>query len=224
MSSIRHHVYAIKQILSNGPSSSKFSFSDSFISFLLKNSRITLLKEKMNKDKSVSESNFSVLCVEMEKGNFSECNCEVAEGCELFKSISTIPELISTEGNYLNVLNINGEYLDRLSIDQNNYANYGLAKKTEGWFIQENKIYVLNAKRLEKVLVKAVFADLETISKLKLCDNTNEPICKNLDNEFFIDAELIEKLYKKVLELLGYSKNYKQDNTTLSTDDTLNIK
>lgn len=229
MNSIRNHVYAIKELLAKGNVSNKFSFSDSFLSHMIATSRATVIKEKITKEGAVSEFNYNTLCLPMEKTTFHNCNCVETDDCFIYRSIDKLPLMVAIDNPIaMIVMNINGEVLDFLTVDQNKYAEHGLSKRLYGWFLHDNRIYVLNAKNLKTILLKGIFQNPEELSRITTCIDNNvgegageAKLCKSLDEDFSTDPDLIEKIYLKVLFLLGQSRNYRQDTKTLNSDDTI---
>jgi hypothetical protein len=217
MSKLNTHVAAIKEILSKGRTSSSFSYSDGFIAHLLKKGKSTLIADKLKKENYISELNYTTLCLKLENGTYTDCNC-IGSKCQIKKSINILPNHLK---NTLEVSTLSGKIIDSTTIDTNNYSNYGLiSKKNMEYVINNKKIIILNNKDIEYISIKAVFTDPEELKAIQLCSSSNSSICKNIDSDFPIDDELVEALYKKVLFLITSNYGAKQDNITNNIDES----
>lgn len=218
MSQIRIHVESIKYMINKGVASDDTRLSDNYIAHLLKVNRSKLLKEKLDKSKSLSEINYTTLCMEVESADFHNCACLEDEGCYIKRTVEKIPkDLVTKDGSTVLVMNLEGERLDNITIDQNNLAKYGRRtttglKQDLGWFLHNGYIYVLNNTKIGYILVKGIFEDLNEINHMPICSNENNSTCKLMDLDFPIDGDLVNPLYKMTIELINYTdKNFIED-------------
>lgn len=90
------HVYAIKNLLSQGPSSDDFSYSNRVIAHFLQVSRAKLIERKADKYRFISDQSYQSLCVDLELGNFHNC-CDKADlECKILKSVKPIPKFLNS--------------------------------------------------------------------------------------------------------------------------------
>jgi hypothetical protein len=98
MGTRREHIYAVKNIINNGPASDDNRLSDRLIGHMLNTSRSVLLKRKMDKERTANESNYQVICVPLVSASYADCpNCNLPNlPCTLMKSTISIPKTILT--------------------------------------------------------------------------------------------------------------------------------
>lgn len=90
------HVYALKNILSHGPSSDDFSFSNRLIAHFLQVSRAKLIEQKADKYYHISDQSYQSLCVTLAPANFHNC-CSAADlDCKILKSTLPIPKFLNS--------------------------------------------------------------------------------------------------------------------------------
>lgn len=199
------HIYAIKNVLAHGPASDDFSFSDRLISHYLQVARARLIEQKIDKYYYISEQSYQDLCVDLTLSSFHDC-CDIPDldECKVMKSIAEVPKFLNSRwGNHLKVTDLVGNVIPELSITQNKYAKYALSKPGTGWFMHNNKIYIVNNKVLKKILLNGLFDDPESIHNLN-CPNITDGNCPSyFDADFPIDPDLIDPMYRITLELLG---------------------
>lgn len=199
------HVYAIKNILSHGVPSEDFSFSNRLISHLLQSSRARLIKQKTDKYNFISDQSNQSLCVTLALSDYHDC-CDVASfGCQILESVSDIPKFLTSRwGNLISVTTLDGVVIPEITVTQNKFAKYGLTKPTSttGWFMRNNKIFILNNIYLEKILLNAIFDNPDTIYSLN-CNTSTSSTCGDfMDQEFPVDSDLVDPMYRLTIELL----------------------
>lgn len=147
------HVYAIKNLLSHGPVSDDFSYSNRLIAHFLQISRAKLLEQKADKYHYISEQSYQDLCLDLELSNFHSCCDDVDVECKVLKSTSTLPKFLNSRwGNFIKVLDRAGRVLPEYNLTQNRFSQFALVTPTTGWFLHNNYLYVVNNKVLTKSL------------------------------------------------------------------------
>lgn len=198
-----HHIYAIKNVLNNGPSSISTTFTDRLVAHYLQVTRAVLLERKIDKYYFISEQSYQSLCVDLEESSFHNC-CNTPDlDCKVLKSINSIPKFLNSRwGNHLKTMDLTGTVIPEFNLTNDKYSQYALIKPSTGWFIHDNHLYIINNKHLSKVLLNALFNDPEEIYNVNCPDNTGE-ICKGYyEDEFPIDSDLIDPMYRMTIDLL----------------------
>jgi hypothetical protein len=141
----------------------------------------------------------------------------------LLKSIDAIPKFLNSRwGSFIKVITLDGVVLPEVSMVQDSYSEYSLLpKKKFGWFFHNNHLYVLYDTNLVKVLLNGLFDDPVQIEQLN-CQNVNPgSACTDyLDEEFPIDVDLVDGMYKIVLDVMTKLLNVPKDNETNNLDTT----
>jgi len=193
------HIYAVKELISKGPSTRDFRYSDEVIKHFLITERANLLKNKINKYHHISNSNYQTICVDLEKSDISEC-CDTPI-CVVLKSKTKLPETVTARfGELMKVTDLVGNSISYLDATSNKYSKYALSPATIGYYIQNGYLIIILNTHLEKVLVTALFLD-NSASCTEGCD----PLAET----FFIDNDLVSSLYTAVVQklLLVNTKN-----------------
>ncbi len=90
------HTYAIKNLLSHGPSSEDHSYSNRLIAHFLQAARSRLIRQKIDKYNFLSEQSYQNLCVPLELDNIHDC-CDVPDmDCKVLKSSIIIPKFLTS--------------------------------------------------------------------------------------------------------------------------------
>ena len=212
---LREHVYAVKGILAHGVSSNDFSFSNSFIAHFLQIARARLLEQKADKYHHISEQSFQSLCLHLEKGSYHNCCNTPDAGCVLLKSTIRLPKTLDTRfGNFVKVMYLDGKVIPHIQMTQNELSKYSIVKANPtGWFIHDQKIYIINNTHLEKVYANALFDNPSEIENLNCNTDSSGTTCPAFqEEEFPIDADLTDPLYRMTIDLISISKNQAKDN------------
>lgn len=224
MATLQQHIYAVKNILNKGIPSDDSRFSNRLIAHYLKQSRNLLLKRKLDKSKYISALNYQRVCVPLELVTYGDCECiaDVFENCKILRSTCEFPKVFTT--NYkaaLTVKAIDGTVLSETSTTRNKLKEFSMSQQKPklGWFIENNRLYVLHSQTTPLVIAVALYEDPEQLSNFCTCgdagnagSSTNTP-CYNVHNdEFPIDAELILPMYELTLKMFGLGMQYPEDN------------
>lgn len=197
-----HHVSAVKNLIARGIPSDDFAFSDRLIAHFLGITRAKLIEQKIDKYHFISEQSYQSLCVSLEKSNFHNCCQEGDNDCQILKSVDEIPKFLNSRwGNFLKVMDLEGRVIPEISLTQSRFAEYALAPRIAGWFMHDNHIYVVHNKVIETILLNALFDDPAQIHELN-CPTTGENCNDFMSEQFPIDPDLTDAMYKLTLEYL----------------------
>lgn len=214
-----HHVYAVKNILAHGSPSDDFSFSNRLIAHLLQVSRSRLIEQKADKYNFISEQSYQSLCVDLAKASFHNC-CEApATDCQVLKSTIEIPRFLNTRsGNHLKVMDLEGTTINEYSLTSSKYSQYSLIGPQVGWFMHDNHLYVINNSFIETVLLNALFDNPQEINELS-CP-VDEDCTDFMAQEFPIDSDLVDPMYKMTIQMLVGSMELPKDLEQDAKDQT----
>lgn len=218
------HIYAVKNLINRGVASDDSRFSNALIAHLMKVTRARLIEAKADKYYFISDQSFQSLCVSLELGTFHNCCVapEVDEECYILKSTIVIPKVLNTRwGDFLKVTTLDGRTVSKTSMTANSLAQYSITNKKPkpGWFIHDGHLYLLNNKKIEVILLNGLFADPKEISGLNCSNNYGD--CPGFyEEEFPIDSDLVDAMYKLVLEYLrnGYTLPEDDENNARSVE------
>lgn len=98
-------------------------------------------------------------------------------------------------------MDLEGRVLPEINLTQNRFSEYALSTQTTGWFIHNNYLYLVNNKVLIQVLLNGLFNDPEEIHNLN-CPGTDSNCPTYMEEEFPIDSDLIDSMYKLAIDLL----------------------
>ena len=217
MATINEHISHIQTVFNSGIASDDKKLSDMHIYHLLKVVRARLLYEKQNKMYKISDQTFQYIpCIKLEEGFLNDCPC-VPQDCPVLVS-QELPKLLSWRNNiFLQVTNISGDTIPQISLKQVNYLKYRKTKLSKfGWFIHNNRLIVVGDLRLCLISLRGLFEDPTELEAISMCDsegNTTPAVCYNVDeDEFPLDSELIDVMYKLVIEELKQAYGFPQDN------------
>ena len=201
------HVYAIKNLLSHGPVSDDFSYSDRLIAHFLQVTRAKLIERKADKYHFISDQSYQSLCVDLALSSFHNCCTKAELECKVLKSIEPIPKFLNSRwGNFLKVMDLAGTIIPEYNLTQNKYSKYSLVGAPKaGWFIHDNHLYIVNNKVLETVLLNALFDKPDEIAQSN-CATTGENCTDFMGEQFPIDSDLIDDMYRLTLDFLVKSQ------------------
>jgi hypothetical protein len=218
------HVYALRNLLSKGPSTDDSSFSLRLIAHYLNVARALLTEQKADKYTYISEQSFQSLCIPLTSGTFHGC-CSVTDiDCKIFKSVSPIPKFLNTRwGDFVKVMTLLGETISKGSMTMNKYAAYTVTNSTPktAWFINDNHLYIINNKNLELVMLNSLFSDPIEVTSLNCAPGTTGTgVCGDwLDAEYPIDPDLVSPAYNMVLQFFRTSMSLPPNDTSNDATD-----
>lgn len=209
------HIYAVKNLINKGVASDDSRYSNALIAHILKIIRATLIERKADKYYYISEQSFQSLCMPLELGKFDNCCIDFEdEECFILKSTIKIPKTLNTRwGDFIKITDLIGNVISKTSVTANRFAKYSITNKTPktGWFIHDQHLYIINNKKLELILINALFSDPTEIENLN-CNNTNSDCPSIYEEEFPIDSDLIDSLYKLTIQYLENGMRLPEDN------------
>lgn len=208
-----NHIYAIKNILSQGPAPDDASFSNALIVHFLQISRSKLLENKIDKYHFISEQSYQDLCLELEQSTFASC-CEVPDvDCYILKSAIQLPKFLNSRwGAHLKVMDMLGNVIPELRLTQSKYSKYSpidISNQT-GWFVHNNYLYIIHNTHLKHIIINGLFDDPESVAATN-CSQDNGPCSDAYEAEFPIDSDLVDNMYKMTLEYLLRSRTIPKD-------------
>lgn len=215
MATLLTHVFYIQNILNGGKITDDSAFSNRLVAHALKQARARLIKLKLDKKEYIADSNYQKICIPLQLHAFHDCDCvENPDECKFLKSTYSIPDVIVAKwGTTFQALTLDGKRIPISSITSNSYAEHSLSSNNKlSYFLEQNDVFIQNSKKLIMVLGKAIFADPELAINYmdQVCEN-NEQCRAYYSQEFPIDSELVEIMYKMTLEDLTMSYKLPRD-------------
>lgn len=225
---LAQHIYAVKNIVANGPASDDSPFSERLVAHFLQITRAYLIERKADRYRFISDQSFQSVCLELEEGSFHNC-CNVPElKCTVLKSVIKLPKLLNTKwGNFLKVMDLGGTIISEFNLTNSKFAVHGIlpANVTAGWFLHDGYLYVIHTKKLEKILVNGLFTDSSEIAQINCATGTATNCADYGSEDFPIDSDLIDAMYKATLEYLLRSTSLPNDLENNARDiETTNAK
>jgi len=216
---VNQHVYAIKNLISAGPSSDDLRITNALILHFLNVVRSRLIKDTINKYFYISDQSYQNLCVKLQKSSFHECCNITFDYCPILKSTLPLPTLLQSKfGNNMKVTDLEGRILPEINLTQVLYSKYSDLPPITGYFINNNHLFIVGNTSLDTVLINALFDDPEAIQEINCPSNTGED-CAYLEAEFPIDSDLVAMLYEMTLNLLFIHLKIPNDITNNARED-----
>lgn len=211
------HIYAVKNLISRGPSSDDMDYSNRFIAHLIKINRNLLMRRKADKFQSMSPFSYQSLCVDLERASYTECTTlNLPADCMLLRSTIEIPNILGAGRRTLGrITYVDGRPISHISPQAMAWNKYRENQvNSDRYFIHNKRLYILPAnKYLKKVFVYAIFEDPEEIANIEsTCISPGDKV------DFTIDAELIPPLYELVLQQLAATKALPRDDENNAKD------
>ena len=225
MATKRQHVYAISNILNQGPRSDDSRISNRLIAHFLNMSRGLLLKRRMDRKHSMSDANYLTYCDTLVPSKFFDCDCVPEEfNCLILRSTKVIPDYISSQdGVSIEVRNpFSGELIDYASLSSSKLAKHSLtSSNTPTWFIHNKHLYITHTLTLDKVIIRLIPEDPEALKKYQSCEGSS--ICYDPeDDNYPIDTDLVQPMYNLTLEMLAKSYQFSQDDENNTKASVIN--
>jgi len=211
------YITHVQTVFNSGVPSDDKKLSDEHIYHLLKTARVRLLYEKQNKMYKISDRSFQhIPCLKLEEGYLAECHC-LPPGCAVLMSCE-LPTAMSWRNNIImHVTTMQGETIPQISLKKSNYLKYKKVQLNKyGWFIHNNRLVVVGDTRLCLVSVNFIAEDPLELTGINHCNTEGEdlgiPCYDPTTDEFPIDAELVDIMYKLVFEDLKLMYGLPNDN------------
>jgi hypothetical protein len=222
------HIYAVQNIINKGRKSDDAPFTNQLILHYLNTARLLLLKREADKNRFLNPANFQGFCMKLIVDSWNNC-CDLPEdlNCPILRTCNKIPKAITGRTNiYVKVSYMSGNEIGRTTHRSYHWNKYSLTKIGKPqWFILNDYLYIIGVPYniLNAVWVDGLFEDPIKAANVAVCSEAEEP-CDPLEAEYPIEGFLIEPMYDMVLQRLGLSMKYPQDdvnnakNTEISND------
>jgi hypothetical protein len=212
MATITEHVFAVKNLLSKGPTSDDYQFTSSLIEHFLKINRAVLIKRKLDKKSKVSDLNYQTFCISLELVDYDDCDCSPDLHCKILRSTVQLPSFITKRSsNGIVVKLLDGSTLTYMDNSLSKFSKFSLTSQDSlHFFLEGSYLYINGSQTLPKVLVKGIPEDPESLLNIVDCEDIiNSTVC---DGELHIDAELVSPLYELTIKSLLSTLNIPMDN------------
>lgn len=217
MATKTEHIYAIQNIINKGVKSDDSNYSNKLVGHYLDMSKAILIKRKLDKYHTLSDTNYQTICVTLEEDTYHDCSCIPAElGCKILKSKCPLPkEIVKRWASTISIKYADGRTMSRTSVTKDQYSEYSLTNKNkkEGWDIEDQHLLIFGNLDLKVVLAKAIW---ET-DPINYCDCNENALstkagCISEQSEYSIDSDLVVPMYEMVLQFMGIMQKYPEDN------------
>ena len=223
LKSISSHTDAIRALVKE--TSDDSIYSDEFLYKLLVDSRATILSQEITKYKYISQDNYQRFCMPLDSTKNSDCiDClpiEIAcAGLEnVWKSRYKMP-LVITGRDKAMLSTYNVDFTISLSpsnMEQRSLQEYSKVNPNRVSYEMNNNSFFLFNRDWLVVQFKGIFHDPSELSDIRVCNTEGVEgggNCFDPDTDHFpLDPTLNDRVYKFVLEKLGYSKQIPDDIT-----------
>lgn len=203
MATLNQLAYDCLSLIRGGQLSNSELVSINQVKFWIVNTRTTLIRQDLNKKRSVSDNIRQTLpCVPVTDVSRSEC-CDVTLDCTIKRTVDRTPNPVEL-ANYDLLERISGVDVVSPSFNFISYARvpyYGNSKfgaALPAAFSKDGYIYLLNApSALSKISITGVFEDPRLAANFANCDGTP---CYSDDDEFPISVWMIEIMKKMIID------------------------
>ena len=224
MATVNEHIYAIQNILNQGPKSDDFNLSNRLVLHYMNTARILLLKRKADKKQTFDPADFQSFCMPLCEDSWIDCDCIPDVGCKVLKGKFKLPKaLTSRTGLYLTVRFFSGKEIDTTTLSAMRHRKNSLTKKNKpAWFMDNSYLYVIGVpmNKLKSVYLTGVFLDPTELEEITFCGAGEEPCFDVLEDDYPLSGELIEPMYKMTLQYLSSSFRNPEDGANNASDVT----
>lgn len=220
----REIIERVQSLYSKGAASDDSRLSARHIYSKIKTARTFFLRREANKYKRLSERNVEYLeCIRMKEAEPYDCPCLPPAGYTFLKSMCPLPKTISSSlGDHLHsVTSIDGGYIfSKTSWEAKKYKSGNkYTSGTKDYFIKNDYLYITSSEKLRAVTVAGIFEDIDSFNCSYCCDEDEVDCGSILDQEFKVDAHLIEPIMElAVKELVQLFTQIPEDKENDSTD------
>jgi len=223
MATVNEHIYAIQNIVERGEKSDDANFSNALVLHYMNTARILLLKRKADKKQKFDPSDFQSFCMPLCEDTWVDCDCIPDIDCKILKSVFKLPKaLVSRSGLYVTVRFLSGREIDVTSLSAMRHRQNSLTKRNKAaWFIDNNYLYIMGVPNnlLKSVYVSGVFLDPTEVDEITHCPPGEEDCTDVFEEEYPISGELVEPMYKMVINYLGTAMKFPEDHINNAKDD-----
>lgn len=196
-------VYDLVNILRGGIQSDDEIVSLRQVGFWVDNTRATLIRQDLEKKRSVSDNITQTLgCVAVQLVDASACPCNIQAGCTVMRTVERIPSTIELYNRNL-ITRVGPSVIGQRAYTiisyqrASTFGNGKYNKKEVGVFLHDGYLYFINLEAdTSYVSIEGVFEDPSEVSSFFSCDG--EP-CYTDDSRYPISANMVELLKEKIL-------------------------
>lgn len=221
MITAQHIIEDIRNISTSGGNSDDKKMSDELVLFWINEIRSMLISQAIAKRDTISDSWIqTITCFEMELADISDC-CSVATGCYGLRSVKELPGTIETDANnmIIGVYTIEGEPISELNKIRSRYAKYNKFTGTDaGWFMKDNRLYIIGDTLLEMVSVSGIFEEPSELSRYTTCTGT---ACWDYDSEYPVSLKMASMITDIIIKTkVQTTLNFPLDNSNNASSAT----
>jgi hypothetical protein len=173
MPTIRAIVSSLRTSL--GDFSRTQEFTDAYLWDMFCQARSVYLNRELEKNKVVSEQEYSSYCFPLQLSNLNQCNGLVPLDCPVKRTVTQISSVVTGRNfSTLNVRNLFGKKLSEVKMSELDTIEYNDIKKNNiSWFINNNYVYIYcNNLDIEAVNISAIFENPALLdSTITQCQN-----------------------------------------------------
>ena len=197
------------------------------IKFWIKNQRALLIRNEINRNRSIDSDITQTLCVDLECVDASVC-CDIELGQGILRSKQEIPDTLEMHNKKaitkVGPVNISKEAFSLIEYDRVPFvASAKYVGNMVYAFIHDKYLYIYTKnpryKDLVAVGLRGVFEDPEAAKKFKSCENNDEP-CYTDDSEYPIKTWMLPQLKNIIMQQFAPVSQAEATHT----DDTNNAK
>lgn len=200
------------------------------VAYDIKNSRAVLIRNELNKNRSIDPAIIQSLgCVPVKAVDEAEC-CSVTTGCYIMRTVEKIPNTIETYNKKLvtriGPIKLTEKGYNIVSYNQAQYSGNGEYTKKEVYaFIHNGYVYLKSKNpdiyQLKYINIQGIFENPEDLTAYQ-CSETDETPCYNEDSSYPLNAWMIgyieNLLYEKYAKMLQIPDDKSNDATDKVTD------
>lgn len=134
-------------------------------------SKARLIKQRLDKFKKVSDSNYTTVCIDTENSLSHVCGC-ITNGCKVKKTKFQLPAYLSGRNkDTLLVTNLQGKTIDRFKEEDYEEIKLDEIKANKPKYDIKNNHIILFDCSYDKIQVKAIWGDILDLEEIKSCNN-----------------------------------------------------
>lgn len=226
MATARELIYNIKNILRGGVQSDTELVSDRQVLFWINNTRSTLIRQDINKRRSISDNIRQSFCMDVSEVDASVC-CGITVDCKVVRTDLQLPSFLESDHKDLltkvGPVNILGPSFTLIPFNRAAWVgNNKYSKNGKYAFLRDGYIYLLgeDVDLITKISVEGVFEDPTVLADFIDCSTGSS--CFSLDSEYPLSNWMIEPLTQMILASNG--KVIVQSPTDVSGDIKHNVQ
>lgn len=197
------------------------------IAFELANQRALLIRNELNKNRTIDPSIVQDLgCVEMELADPAEC-CDVTTGCKVLRTKLEIPTPIELHNDIaftrIGPVNKTLPEFSKTTLSGSKWIGNGKYNYGQIWaYFANNRVYLVSKtdkhKFIEKINIRGVFEDPSKVAPFINCSDGTS--CYSSDSEYPVKAWMYNYIVGQVLNTYVQRYNLPADITNDGVDNT----